>query len=535
MSEGKVSLTAGSACATCNTPDPCIHKITVDQLDKKTHIWPVEKKVNLKVLDDGNGSSGTIKIEGKCEKTSCPQASLESGNEKIALKKETANPVTLYYKKPSDDAQIDPQIDPIWSYLNRIHLPSDAISAPHRYQLITNGCAGKASYAQIDVYPTVELRAVIGFSYELQGKERSWKERRDEQIAARKKMENTKPKNGNKLRNGWTLHTDQFQITSNKKINIEYGLKIGGEEYSAKFSEITRSKTKTVKTMDQIGKAERFLSNINKYLLPDPEDKKGTREYRVFDFTVEPINMGVSYAYQCLESAEDATHFMGFYAAPFLSMKLKLDLIQLLAAYCKVERIAAKCREYIAKGGDSIECYLQLSTELNFSIGAAYKEKQWTFSADDNNKLSFTLEGVVSAAFETKVLFVEVAMKAEGKVKTAAGMKLDPHDDGIDLVGYHDGISAEVALVGDFTVNVKKRKDGNGSNNEFAYKSTTELAAPLSADESAMRVNLFGKERVINKPKVIAGQPWAMGSNPMYSNVDKPHQEPWAMGSNPKG
>ncbi|WP_264650692.1 hypothetical protein [Candidatus Symbiopectobacterium sp. NZEC151] len=535
MSEGKISLAAGSACANCNNPDPCTYEITLDAFDEKTHVWPVEKNIRLKVLDGGTGSQGTIKIEGKCEKPTCPQATLESGNEKIALKKGVPNPITLYYKKPADSEQADLPVDPIWSYFNRIHLPSDAIATPHRYQLITQGCTGKASYAQIEVYPEVELRAVIGFSYELAGRERTWKERRDEQIAARKKMENTLPKNGNKLRSGWTLHTDQFQITQEQKLNVEYGLKIGGTEYSATFAELTRNKVKTVKTLEQIGKVERFLSNINQYLLPDPDPKKkGTREYRLFDFSVEPINLGVSYAYQCKDSVDDATHYMGLYAAPFLSMSMKIDLIQLLAAYCKIDRIAAKCREYIEKGGSSLECYIKLTAELHFSVGAAYKQAQWTFTPeDDNNKLAFLLEGVISTAFETKVLFVEVALKALGVLKTEAGMKLDPHAEGIDLVGYHDGIKAEVALMADFKSSPDRGVKGD-TDDEYSYKSTTELAGPLDADQSAMRVNLFGKERVIEKPKVIPAEPWAMGSNPKYNAVEKPSQEPWAMGSNPK-
>ncbi|MCW2483301.1 hypothetical protein J5224_30030, partial [Candidatus Symbiopectobacterium sp. NZEC135] len=322
-------------------------------------------------------------------------------------------------------------------------------------------------------------------SYELAGRERTWKERRDEQIAARKKMENTLPKNGNKLRSGWTLHTDQFQITQEQKLNVEYGLKIGGTEYSATFAELTRNKVKTVKTLEQIGKVERFLSNINQYLLPDPDPKKkGTREYRLFDFSVEPINLGVSYAYQCKDSVDDATHYMGLYAAPFLSMSMKIDLIQLLAAYCKIDRIAAKCREYIEKGGSSLECYIKLTAELHFSVGAAYKQAQWTFTPeDDNNKLAFLLEGVISTAFETKVLFVEVALKALGVLKTEAGMKLDPHAEGIDLVGYHDGIKAEVALMADFKSSPDRGVKGD-TDDEYSYKSTTELAGPLDADQS---------------------------------------------------
>ncbi|MEE3652494.1 MULTISPECIES: hypothetical protein [unclassified Brenneria] len=501
MSEGKISLTAGSACAKCNNPDPCLHQITLDAFDDKTHIWPVEQKINLKVLDDGTGCKGTITVEGKCDKPTCPQAALESENEKIAINNGIADPVTLYYKKQSDKTNTDFQMKSIWAHLNSLILPSDAINAPHRYQLVTQGCMGKAVYAQIDVYPTVELRAVIGFSYDLKGKERSWKERRNEQIAARKKMEDTQPKNGNKLRNGWTFQTDRFQITQEQALNIEYGLKICDTEYSSQFAEVTR-KVRTVKTLEQIGNVERFVANINKYLLPDPDKKGSTRQYRVFDYSVEPINMGISYAYQCLDGVDETTHFMGLYAAPFLSMKMKIDLIQLLAAYCKIERIAAKCREYIAKGGDSIECYIQLTTALHLSIGAAYKQEVWTFSAGEDNKLGFTLEGVVSVAFKTEVLFVEVSLEASGSMKTKAGFKLDQHDDGIDLVGYHDGIVADVAVVADAQWE-KKKGGAKDLNHQYQYQSTTELAAPLKSDKSAMRINLFGKERVITKPKMI--------------------------------
>ncbi|GAB7211997.1 hypothetical protein [Dickeya oryzae] len=223
--------------------------------------------------------------------------------------------------------------------------------------------------------------------------------------------------------------------------------------------------------------------------------------------------MGVSYAYQRMLTVDDATHFIGLYAAPFLSMKMKIDLIQLLAAYCKVERIAAKCREYIAKGGNAIECYLQLTTAVHLAIGAAYKQQDWTFSAGKENKLGFTLEGVVSVAFKTEVLFVEVALKASATLKTEAGFKLDQHDDGIDLVGYHDGVVAEVALVADFK-DSGGRKSSNSSNNKYSYKSKTVLGAPLKESESPMRVNLLGKERVLPKPKIVAAEPWAMGYNP---------------------
>ncbi|WP_245929686.1 hypothetical protein [Brenneria roseae] len=87
-------------------------------------------------------------------------------------------------------------------------------------------------------------------------------------------------------------------------------------------------------------------------------------------------------------------------------------------------------------------------------------------------------------------------------LKTEAGFKLDQHNDGIDLVGYHDGVVAEVTLL----VDVKeggKRKEVKSSISKYTYKNRTVLGAPLKESESPMRINLFGKERSLTKPKVI--------------------------------
>ncbi|HAT1682919.1 TPA: hypothetical protein I8Y21_003629 [Klebsiella oxytoca] len=497
MSDKKISLPAGSACTSCNYPDPCLFRITVDKFDGQKHTWPVEKKIKLNVLDSGVGSQGTIKVEGKCSEPDCPRATLVSGNEQILLKPEVNNAFTLYYNKRSDqDQSSQPWGASIWSFLNQIILPSDAVDSPHSYKLITEGCIDKSSHVQIDVYPELEVRAVIGFSYSLEGKERSWKERRDERIAARKKMENVLPKNGNKLRSGWTLHTDQFQITRSISLNIDYGLKVCGTDMSFNFAEATR-KIKTVRTFEQIGKVEKFISNINNHLLPDPDSSKD-RKYKVLSMTVEPIRMGVSYAFQRTSTYDDTTHFMGLYASPFLCLKMKVDLISLIAAYCKIKTIADKCRKYIDEGGNTLECYLQLSIAIDLSIGSAYKNQSWTFDAGSDNKLSFTLEGVVSVAFETKVLFVEISLDASGKIKTEAGFKLDPHDDGIDLVGYHDGIVAEVALSADFKMD-NGLDNTKSLDNKPTYKSKFVIGAPLKASESPVRVNLLGKEKMLSR------------------------------------
>ncbi|MCA6954209.1 hypothetical protein [Pectobacterium polaris] len=488
MAEKNVSVAAGTACVTCNYPDPCLFEINVADFDNQTYTWPIVKKIHVKALDKGTGVKGTLTVKGKCHQPGCPTATLESGTQQIEIPNETAFPVTINYKEQD--------IKSIWSYLDQIILPSDAVEAPHRYNVVTQCCTDKAVHAQIDVYPSLEVRASVGFIYEIKGAERTYKARRDEQIAARKKMDDVKPKNGNKLRDGWTLNTDQFEISHKKTVSIEYGMKICGADMSAKFQEATK-KARTVKTLDNINKAEKVFSNINKYLLPDPKDS-APRKYNVFDVDIKPIQMAASYAFQRLNSVDDGTHFMGLYATPFLSAELKIDLIQLIAVYCKVDSIARKCREYLDKGGNKLDCYLKLTIGLHLAIGAAYKQDEWTFSAGKENKLALTLQGVVNVNFKKKVLFVEVVLNASMEIKTELGMKIDDHPDGVDLVAYHDGITAQLALKADISSSRRKGKTG-ASTDTYTYKDKMVLGAPLSESKSPIRVNLLGTQRVMTK------------------------------------
>ena len=526
MSESKISLPAGSACASCNNPDPCLSEITVDKFDGEKHIWPTKKKIHLKLLDAGKGKEGTIAVKSKCSPPENLKAELKSENEVISIKK----PITLYYKSRSDQANSEPFVDSIWSYLGSITSPTDLNNGPHEYRLFTECCTGQSSYVKIDVYPTVELQLQFDVMYSHKGEERPIKERRDEQIKARKKMEDVKPKNSNKLRTGWTGKTDQFKLTKTCALEFEYSLDIAGMSMSAKMSEATK-KVQTIKKLEQLSKFEQIISNIENHLLPDP-NAEGSRKYRSFELSVDPAKLGIAYAFRRTESVDEGTHFSGLYASPFLSMKMKVDLIQLIAAYCKVDKIAAKCREYIEKGGDSLECFIQLTTALHLSIGAAYSKDQWAFDAGDDNKLGFTLEGVVSLAFKAKVLFIEASLSASATLKTEAGFKLDQHDDGIDLVGYHDGIVGEVALLAD----VKMEGDNEESSYELSSTDKVVFAAPLEASESRMRINLCGKQRVLPKRKISVIQPWAMGSNPISGSSSQSDNGtgPWAMGSNPK-
>ncbi|MEK9497474.1 hypothetical protein V2H77_13580, partial [Photorhabdus sp. P32] len=285
---------------------------------------------------------------------------------------------------------------------------------------------------------------------------------------------------------------------------------------------------KNLPNLEAINRVEKLLGYTKEYLAPDP-DSKGTRSYQLLELKVDPINIGLAYAYDRTTSMDDRTHFLGFSAAPFLGMTAKLDLIQMGAAYCKIERVAAKFREAVARRNSNdknyldLECCIILTCNLSFQLGAAYKQKQWTFDAGNKNDLKLSLVGKANVAFKTHIMIVEVAIGVGGAIKTAAGFELDQHDKGIDLAGYHNGIVAEFEVAVDVKVNDKLE-----SNSKSIVKAQKRwkwvVAAPLKASESPLRINLIGEERLITRPEIVPGAEtisWEMG----YDSNFKPKMD----------
>ncbi|KOY62171.1 hypothetical protein AM629_09655 [Photorhabdus heterorhabditis] len=514
MTQQRTSPPAGAACMTCNNPDPCLCEISVT-FDKKTQVWPKKPMINMNLVDDGKGQTGTIHIAEKCDHAK-HQAVLLGGPKEKTLKFNTPEKVTLFYKEHLEDTDIENGLESVVSYLSNIANPTDMYKAPRYYKLVTEACTGRQKYVTIAVYPSVSFMISVGFGFDFSHGERPIKERRDEQRKARQAMANVKPKDGNKLRGGWTVHTDKFYLTRETALNVEYALTVQDMDYSNKFAKANKVR-KTRESLDAINRVEKLLGYTKKYLAPAPDSKgKGTHDYQLFDLKIDPINIGLAYAYNRTTSVDDSSHFVGFSAAPFMGMTAKLDLIQMGAAYCKIDKIAAKFRKAIERKNANdknyleIECCLILTCNLSFQLGAAYKSKQWTFDAGNKNALKLSLEGKINAAFKTKIMIMEVALNAKGAIKTAAGFKFDQHDKGIDLVGYHDGITAEIEV----TADTKKEENRKSI---VKVKKKWVIADPLKASESPLRINLLGEEQLITRPETVPGAeiaPWEMGYNP---------------------
>jgi hypothetical protein len=526
------SSTAGKACVDCGIPDPCILDVITDfPENKEKHTYLKEGVARFKLLDKGYGCKGIINIICQCGKTGEHDAWLEEASENHTQKLKldgSPNNVTLHYNGQKSETNIIDAFRSPWEYLSSITTPFDVFDEPAQYNVMIDGCYQCGRYVEIDVHPIIEIRFTTGFSYDITSskRERTIKERRDERIKSREAMNDTKPKNKNKLRDGWTNTTAEFEWSNKTALTVEFGVKIGNIEYTHKYEEEIK-KLRQIKTLEQLRRVDTLVENINKYFAPDPENKENTRKYSLFSAKIEPTKIGISYAYQYIDIKDGPCHFYGLMGKPFLEAKFKFDIISFICAYCKIETLVNRCREYLSKHGASVECYIEISTGININLGAVYAEKDsaWDFNIPKKNQIYLGLKGVVSATFETEVFVVKLTANTKATIGAVAGFELDPHNDGLDLALYHDGIKGTFEFMADISFSGKD-EDITKPKTENRVKEEWLLCTPLKASNSPLRINLYGKMRPLSKPEVTSPapiKPWAMGTNPERNNNEGNH------------
>ncbi|MGK9176058.1 hypothetical protein KXR87_23080, partial [Yokenella regensburgei] len=226
-------------------------------------------------------------------KSGCPEAWLKeykAGASESLSADEKPEKVILYYGGKKKELSIGGSFRSPWDYLSSVTHPGKIFDEPAHYAVVVNGCHECGRYVEIDVCPTIEIRFTVGLSYDLisSRRERTIKERRDEQIKSRQTMDNTQSKNKNKLRNGWTYKTAQFELMNKTALNVDFGLKICNKEFTHEYEEEIK-KLRRTKALEQLNRADQLVDNLNTYFAPDPENGNKTREYAVFSFKAEPL------------------------------------------------------------------------------------------------------------------------------------------------------------------------------------------------------------------------------------------------------
>ncbi|WP_319940073.1 hypothetical protein [Xenorhabdus littoralis] len=310
---------------------------------------------------------------------------------------------------------------------------------------------------------------------------------------------------------GWTQDTTRYQVTN--ALSVEGKIKLQKGTASRTWSQTLQKEFK--KNKNEIKPIEAFVQGIDKITnvlsVGHDSDK----------FNI--LKMNLIYPSIKIHGEHELTHNNKFQlyskfgaeiaAAPLIGLELRVDVLQILATYFKIEGAVSKLREAgqvyeekVKRGENGAfvgaQLDLILAGELNVKFGWASDEKgDWSFKKDG------VLEAGISIKAETNIRggvsyyaingYVDATARANAKLLVA----LESKPKNMDLVFYHDGIKASVDVSFAFGIG-KKKSNTNGDLRPNTMTSTINLEKkegterewvfqkPLSKDKSPYRVSL---------------------------------------------
>ncbi|MCG3460621.1 hypothetical protein L7G72_01855 [Xenorhabdus bovienii] len=537
-----VSTKAGSAICNCDNPDDCTHKVDIT-LGNKTisykQSWfpqyfyyvldsplttfeyinelPKEEKPNV-TIELSSVSKGCIS-----HNPDCPVGNLFDEKYQPVTPFSPKKPYKgklFYHKTNQDFSEIE---QGPFSVLARF-LKKDFHSyiEKQHYPIRVDECAGKPlitkEYSGIEKVMSTLFgeKTVLNSNIYLVTKEKQeidliFKAQKDveEFTDQQRKKQQTKTNRenglGHRKHRGWTQNTTRYQATN--ALIVEGKIKLQKGAASRTWSHTLQKEFK--KNKNEIGPIESFVQGIDKItnVLSVGHDSD---KFKI-------LKMNLIYPSIKIHGEHELAHNNKFQlyskfgaeiaAAPLIGLELRVDVLQIVAAYFKIERALSSLREAgqlyeekVKKGENGAYAGAQLDLiltgELNVKFGWASDDKgDWSFKKDSLLEAGFAIKAETNirggVSYYAVYGYVDTTAKAEAKLLVA----LESKPKSLDLVFYHDGIKAMVDL--SFAFGMGKEKSRSGG-----FKSTTNIERkkgvgnewvfqkPLPKDKSPYRVSL---------------------------------------------
>ncbi|MDC9604094.1 hypothetical protein [Xenorhabdus griffiniae] len=536
------STKAGSAVCGCDNPDDCTHKIDIKLGDKTIsykqswfpqHFFyvldaplttfeyvnelPKEEKPKVSV-ELSSISKGCIS-----HNPDCPIGNLfDEKHHSIAQfsPKKPYKGKLIYHKSNQDFLEIE---QGPFSVLARF-LKKDFhtnIKKQH-YAIRVDECSGKPlvkkEYSGIEkmLFMVLGEKTVLNSNIYLVTKEKQEidlifkakkdiEEFTDQQRRRQQTQVNREQGLGHRRHRGWTQNTTRYQVTN--ALTVEGTIKLQKGSASRTWTQTLQKEFK--KNKNEIKPIESFVQGVGKItnVLSVGHDSD---KFKI-------LKMDLIYPSIKIHGEHELSHDNNFQlyskfgaeivAAPLIGLELRVDVLQIVAAYFKVERVLSSLREAgqlheekVKKGENGAyigaQLDLILTGELNVKFGwESDKKGDWSFKKDSVLETGFGIKAETNirggVSYYAIYGYVDATAKAEAKLLAA----LESKPKSLDLVFYHDGIKAMVDL--SFAFGVGKKKSRNGE-----FKSTTNIERkkgvgnewvfqkPLSKDKSSYRISL---------------------------------------------
>ncbi|MXE66310.1 hypothetical protein FQ033_26565, partial [Escherichia coli] len=75
--------------------------------------------------------------------------------------------------------------------------------------------------------------------------------------------------------------TAEFEWINKTSLTVDFGVKIANVEHTSEYEKEIK-KLRQTKQLEQIGRIDSLVKNVNKYFAPDPDNNNGTRKYALF-------------------------------------------------------------------------------------------------------------------------------------------------------------------------------------------------------------------------------------------------------------
>ncbi|MBC4013217.1 hypothetical protein H8R13_15935 [Morganella morganii] len=514
-----------SSCQSCGLPEPCYHELVIDEITALPFDEFTRKEVFHWPRDNFLISPTVMRTESQELKLAVNIRELHHSDIHTAL---IASEDGHYQKELiiNQDNHVDLPLhtepfeftpEYMWDMILSRFTPIDVFKSTTFYIKMVR-CDNFVLTKMILVRPAVKIGFSVNFTYDLETGTREdsdrKKEQRDKKIETAKANNQTLPKNMNHLHQGWTLHTVPFFKTATTSMEMKFLCEVAGREYSFSPYKSESSEITLLDNVKKLAKMDKVISVFKeKVINVSPTAKKSEKkEFPIFSLAMKPIDIGISVYYEDKENPPKTKMAMGIKGDPFFGIEMKIDVLQIIASLGGpgVKKFVEKIRatlddrdDFYQKHKDDalalsagIKADIVLFTDVTFFIGVSREENGPAQFECDDTAIGVGFRGEVSAHLNTKVLCIIASLDAGFKIETKGKIEIDNHDDGVDAVLCHDGITLKAWFNAD--ISLADKAEDESINEDVAFGGepySCALANKLDKDHSNARINIIGNER----------------------------------------
>ncbi|MEQ9865550.1 hypothetical protein [Pectobacterium aroidearum] len=519
-----VSLTAGSPSCNCENPDTCIHAFSLkvkywtfdySQDDFVTTVETIDEKAEGVPISLGLTGKGCVS-----HNPLCPHGIIYDSERRRAPKTFSSgltNYVCDYGEKDnifSTHDAIDFLREYVFSKGIKALLPKEVYTLRvgqcndepfiHESLAFLNGISQVFSLpsrdalrTQIIIYPSFKWDVSVAIGTDETVIE--FTERQKKKQAKEENQAKGTPQRGTR---GWTKRPD-YEISRSLEIGGEFTYTLGNNpehSYSASMKKDFKRKANTLSWLNKSVKAIDFISKTLSTTKGE-NDKITLLETEIIYPALEINAKG--------ELKEDSTsgevyieRVLSLGLAPLIGIKMTLDLLQAFAAWYRADVLLAAVREKLMsqeqayKEGSNAaffgtKFWLIAEGKLNFTLVFKSDAKnEWEWQKDESAEAVLTLTTEANVRAGVRFYIAEGALEIGGKAVAKGCLGLHaPTKDTLDLVFYHEGITAKVYV--NYTVNISQGT-GTSSNEDGGVFGNS------SSDSTVEKNNNAKKEWVIH-------------------------------------